>query len=115
MMKKVHLHLCPNPDCEKAFENLILINNKSEDLNEKFYGCPFCFLKLDPTVIGSLKKIEKIIEEPENNISIEDKVSNCPHYFGYLAQHFSNSIITKQCLDCKKMDSCIKNQKEDTI
>lgn len=115
MMKKIQLHLCPNPECEKAFKDLILINNKSEDLSEKFYGCPFCFLKLDPTVIGSLKKIEKIIQEPDITPSIEEEMSNCPHYFGYLFEHFSKSILTRQCLDCKKMDKCMKNQKEVTL
>ena len=114
-MKKVQLYICPNPECEKAFEDLILITNKSEDLPEKFYGCPFCFLKLDPTVISSLKKIEKIINEPDITLLVEDEMSDCLHYFGYLSEHFHNSIITRQCLDCEKMDNCMKNQNEETL
>lgn len=114
-MKKIQLYICPNPECEKAFENLILINNKSEEIPEKFYGCPFCFLKLDPTILKSLKKIEKVIEEPENILPLEKEMPKCPHHFGYLSEHFHNSIITSQCLACKKMDDCMKYQKEVNI
>jgi hypothetical protein len=115
MMKKVQFYMCPNPECQKAFENLILIYNKSEDQPEKFYGCPYCFLKLDPTVIDTFKKIEKIVEKPDTIPSLEEEISDCPHYFGYLAKNFASSIITKHCLDCKKMDNCMKNIKEDNI
>jgi hypothetical protein len=111
-LKKLQFSICPNPDCKRSFENLIVIYDRSKNPPEKFYGCPYCFFKLDPTITGSLKKIEKIVkgEEPSNvTPSEEEIVSNCPEYFGYLADHISKSIIPRQCLNCEKMDNCMKN------
>ena len=112
VLKKVKRSICPNPECERPFENLIVITDQSKNPPEKFYGCPNCFFKIDPTVTDSLKKIEKMIEVEEmmNVNPLEEMiVSNCPEYFGYLADSIKNSIIPRQCLDCEKMDDCLKN------
>ena len=112
-MKKVQFNVCPNPNCGRSFENLIIIYDKSKNPALRYYGCPYCFYKLDPTVISSPKKNEKIVEvEAIRNITPpeEEIISNCPEYFGYLADHISKSIIPRQCLDCEKMDKCIKNK-----
>jgi hypothetical protein len=109
VLKKIQLNICPNPSCQKTFENLIIIHDKSKMPAEIFYGCPYCFFKLDPTATNVLKKIEKIIEVRTscNLSSKKETISNCPHHFGYLNDHFSDSIIPKQCLECKKMSSCM--------
>lgn len=110
MSKKVQLNICPNPNCEKAFDQLIIICDQSKNPTEKFYGCPHCFFKLDPTVTGSLKKIEKMIKVDPSHVTPLNKesVSDCPKFFGYLYENFSNSIIPRKCLDCEKMDECMK-------
>ena len=110
MMKKVEMSICPNPICEKAFENLIVIDDNSKKPPEKFYGCPFCFFKLDPIITSSLKKIEKMVDEETPCVTHleEEIVSNCPRHLGYLADHFSDSVIPIQCLDCEKMNDCMK-------
>lgn len=112
VLKKIEFSICPNPDCERPFENLIVIYDKSKNPAERFYGCPHCFFKMDPTVTGSLKNIEKVVEGEEPNTdtpSEEGSVSNCPESFGYLADHISTSIIPRQCLDCERMDNCMKD------
>lgn len=114
MLKKIQLNICPNPDCQKKFENLILVHDKSKEPAEIFYGCPYCFFKLDPTATNVLKKIEKMVEIKESySSSKKEIVSNCPHYFGYLSEHFRDSIIPKQCLECEKMSSCIINRNDE--
>jgi hypothetical protein len=109
MLKKIQLNICPNPSCQKTFENLIIIHDESKMPAEIFYGCPYCFFKLDPTATNVLKKMEKVIEVKIscNSSSKKETIPNCPHYFGYLFEHFSDSIIPKQCLECEKMSSCI--------
>ena len=114
MLKKIKLNVCPNPDCQRSFENLIIIYDKSKIPNEKYYGCPHCLSELDPTVTSAMKKIEKMVEvEICDNPSLEKKVdvSNCPKYLGYLHEHFKDSIIPIQCLDCKEMSDCIGDRK----
>lgn len=67
---------------------------------------------MDPTVTDSLRKIEKMteIDEPVSVNPLEEViVSNCPEYFGYLAESIMNSIIPIKCLECEKMDECLKN------
>jgi hypothetical protein len=111
ILKKVRTYVCPNPKCEKPFKKLIVVYDKSKTPAEIFYGCPNCFFKLDPTITDSLKKIEKFVEVEISSslVSEHEIISNCPHYLGYLSTHFSESLISKQCLDCKKMSECILN------
>lgn len=116
VLKKVKLSICSNPDCQRPFENLIIISDRSKNPYEKFYGCPNCFFKMDPTVTDSLKNIEKVIEleEPINGGPLEETiVSNCPKYFGYLADNIANSIISIKCLDCEKMGDCMRAQQRE--
>jgi hypothetical protein len=113
VLKKVLLNLCPNPECGAYFENLILVCDESKNPVEKFYGCPCCFFKLDPTVINTLKKVEKLIEVKDLGCatkSKEEENTNCPEYFGYLADK-SNFIMPIECLDCEKMTQCINKKK----
>ena len=110
MLKRIQKYVCPNPNCQKSFENLIIVHDKSKIPVENFYACPYCFFKLDPTVINSLKKIQEFIEVKINpKLTSEKNISNCPHYFGYLSKHFNDSIILKKCLDCEKMSKCLES------
>ena len=116
VLKKVKLNICPNPDCQRPFENLIVINDRSKNPYEKFYGCPNCFFKMDPTITDSLKNIENMVEveEPMNvNLLEEAIITNCPKYFGYLADNIMNAIIPIKCLDCEKMDNCMRMQQRE--
>ena len=113
VLKKIQLNICPNPECQKTFGNLIVVHDKSKDPAEIFYGCPYCFFKLDPTATNVLKKIEKLVKIETSCNSSKKEIVNCPHFFGYLSDQFSNSIITKQCLDCEKMSNCIINRNDD--
>lgn len=116
MQKKIQKYICPNPTCQKSFESLIVVHDKSKIPAENFYACPFCFFKLDPTVISSLKKIQEFVEVKINpKLASEKNTSNCPHYFGYLSKHFNDSIILKKCLDCEKMSKCLKNSDDEQI
>jgi len=70
---------------------------------------------MDPTVTDSLKMMEDMIEveEPLNVNPLKEVIdANCPEYFGYLADTIRNSIIPRKCLDCEKMDDCIKNNRK---
>jgi hypothetical protein len=112
VFKIVKYSICPNTKCERPFENLIIIDDKSKNPSQKFYGCPNCFFEIDPTVTDSLKKIENMIEMEESiNADSLDKivVDNCPKYFGYLADTIMNSIIPIKCLDCEKLDDCLRS------
>ena len=113
MMKKIKLNVCPNPNCQKSFEDLIVVCDKSKIPNESFYGCPSCLFKIDPTTTYALKKIEKTVEvaTPHSQSPDEISVPKCPKYFGYLYEHFKDSIIPYQCLDCDKMSDCIGDRK----
>ncbi len=111
MLKKVQSNECPNSKCNAYFENLIVIYDKSKNPVEKFYGCPYCFSKIDTTETISPKNNEKTleVEKPSRVTNSEEvKSSNCPKYFGYLAEYFSKSIIPIECLDCEKMTDCMK-------
>jgi len=37
---------CPNPKCQKKFEQPIFLNNFSTTPAEHYYACPHCFMKL---------------------------------------------------------------------
>jgi hypothetical protein len=110
VLRKVQSNICPNPICKASFENLFVIYDKSKKPVRKYYGCPYCFFEIDPTKTLSLKKNNNTqVNEPHCFDRLEEvKISNCPKYFGYLADYFSNSIIPIECLDCKKMAGCMK-------
>jgi hypothetical protein len=113
MMKKIKLNVCPNPDCQRSFEDLIVVCDKSKNPNENYYGCPCCLFKIDPTTTYALKQIEKMIEValPCSKSPDEICIPNCPKYFGYLYEHFKDSLLPYQCLDCDKMSDCIGDRK----
>lgn len=39
--------ICPNPKCQRMIEAPILLNNFSETPAERYYACPYCFIKLE--------------------------------------------------------------------
>ncbi|MCW8801789.1 MAG: hypothetical protein OQK81_00360 [Candidatus Bathyarchaeota archaeon] len=102
MILTVQYNVCPK--CGKSFEKLIIITDNSKTPPDKFYGCPCCYSKLETSQTNSMKKIEKKIKVIETKSGDE-----CPKYFGYLADHFCEEILPKECLDCKKMTDCMKS------
>jgi hypothetical protein len=141
MSKIIQLNSCPNPKCEKKFENLIIVHDSSHMPSDSYYACPYCLMKLDPIATQILKKDEISIEEkvekkteianthPEKE-SIEEKVEKkteianthpekeipkgCPQYFGYLYVRPRDDIIPQECLMCQKILDCtLKNENVD--
>ena len=111
VLKQFQLNKCPNPKCKTPFEKPITIYDKSKKPVEKFYGCPHCFFKIDITETFLPKESENQLELKESRCftpSEEEKISNCPNYFGYLADYYSIAIIPIECLDCEKMKDCMK-------
>ena len=128
MPKKIQLNSCPNPKCEKKFENLIIVHNNSQIPSDSFYACPYCLMKLDPIATQILKKEEISIEEKPEEGKTEiasthpekEIPKGCPQYFGYLYVRPKDAIIPQECLICQKILDCttktkflIKNQKSD--
>jgi hypothetical protein len=117
MLETIKLNSCPNPSCQRKFENLIVVKDNSKSPAELFYACPYCLTKLDPTATQVLQKPEISFGEQTrvtkpNSPQIEPPPTNnetptdCPYYFGYLSLHYKDSIIPQQCLTCKKMLDC---------
>ena len=107
-LKQVSLNVCSNLKCQKQFENLIIVCDNSKNPATSYYACPFCFFKLDPTAIQKIngpiiKAIDDVLEKPSEN----DVLEGCTHYFGYLIDHYNDSIISEECLLCSRMSKCI--------
>jgi hypothetical protein len=113
VLKKI-LYTCPNPNCQKKFETLIIVHDHSKKRTEKYYACPQCLTELDPTTTQGLEKEEILIEEkteterthPEREIP-----PGCSNYLGYLRNHL-NDALPEECLICTKMLECTRLQKE---
>lgn len=117
MLVEESLKVCSNPNCQKRFENLMLIYDHSKNPPDRYYGCPFCFFKLDPLTVQKLTTKEVFIEKPcePKKITLEDNSKeSCPHYFGYLCNHYKDSVISKECLLCSKMSGCILKGQQET-
>ena len=106
--KQIQLYSCSNPNCQNNFENFIILHDKSKIPTDSYYACPYCFLKLDPTATQVSKKEESVeIETEINENHVETFVPiGCPHYLGYLLEHFKDSILSKECLLCSRMSEC---------
>jgi hypothetical protein len=113
MSKKIQLNSCPNPKCEKKFENLIIVHDNSQIPSDSYYACPYCLMKLDPIATQILKKEEISIEEnaeKKTEIAVphtkKEIPQGCPQYFGYLRVRPKDAIIPQECLICQKMFDC---------
>ena len=123
MMKTIPLNSCPNPTCQRTFENLIIVKDNSKQPAETFYACPYCLTRLDPTATQVLKKQEPTYQNytettPITPVKIEQPTTNetpnnCPFYYGYLSIHYKDTIIPQQCLNCKKMLDCTLKETEE--
>jgi len=93
--------ICPNPNCHKKIEELIIVSDKSSTPEEQYYACPHCYMKLDwiSTTLEKEKKIE------------EKGPSRCTHHFGYLAVRVllrgEDVPISRECLACPKVLDCV--------
>jgi len=113
--------VCPNPECHREIEEPILLNCLSTASKEKYYACPYCFMKLDVNAENPQpQKKEKSQEQKEPSVKPPKKeakeLSQCPHDFGYLAKRPKNSPIPQECLVCSKTVECILQpyQKEES-
>lgn len=109
MLKTIQLNSCPNPQCQKKFEKSIIVRDNSKMPPDMYYACPYCLLKLESIPTQVLEKDEIFLEEsPESNWGhLENEVpAGCPHYFGYLFDHYKDAIISKECLTCPRMTDC---------
>ena len=67
---------CLNPICKKKFKESILISNYSVNPPDHYYGCPFCFSKVDSTIEQKIDKKEIVLE---NRFETEKVVSESLH------------------------------------
>ena len=44
VLEKLQFNVCPNSNCGRPFESLIVIHDQSKKPAENYYGCPHCFL-----------------------------------------------------------------------
>ena len=65
---------------------------------------PHCFSKVETSETISINKDQKIIKAEKLG-----SINNCPKYFGYLANNYTKSIISIECLSCEKMTECVKD------
>jgi hypothetical protein len=116
VLVKEQIKSCLNPICKKKFTKPILISNYSINPPDHYHGCPFCFSKIDPIIEQKIDTKESLIKnrfETEKVVS-ESLHESCPHYFGYLSQHYKDAIISMECLSCLKMSDCILKYKKET-
>jgi hypothetical protein len=114
-MLKLKMNCCPNSECQKTLENIIILNEDSTDPPKINFACPHCGFKLDPTTTTLFQKEETRIKEKTETKKRQPKTkkpSECPKYFGYLNNGLKDSIILKKCLICPKMADCMLNKKD---
>lgn len=111
MLKKIHLYTCPNPKCQKKFDNLIIAHDNSKTPAQVYYACPYCLFKLDPTATKALKKEEIFVEEKTENGRLDPEREippGCPKYLGYLSSHPKDQNIPQECLICPRILDCAR-------
>ena len=108
MPKEFELIICPNPNCHRKIEELIVVSDVSTIPVERYYACPHCFFKLDVISTRLQKQKEKKKEEPpvEPPEEKEKGYSRCAGYLGYLATLPKNKPIPQECLNCPKVLDC---------
>lgn len=115
---------CSNPECERVFDNPIIVQDLSSTDKSSYYACPYCLTEIvvEGTSHGEDKKvkrkrkgtkIEETKAEPlkEESVKPSDelflKEHECPYYFGYLNQRSKGEEIPEECLTCKKIVQCM--------
>ena len=116
MLAEEEFKVCLNPVCKKKFNKSIFISNYSVNPPDHYYGCPFCFSKVDPITEQKIDTKEMLVENRSESkkINTESFHESCSHYFGYLSQHYNDAIISMECLSCLKMSDCILKYKKET-
>ena len=56
LLKEPELIKCPNPECGREIEELIVINDMSTRPIKRYYGCPHCFFEVDVLSAHYLRK-----------------------------------------------------------
>jgi len=102
--------------CGREIENPIQLTNLSADPMQTYEACPFCFAKLNETLIDKGQKeltdaaVRNLKPTPKSNQERDQKNDDnidCPQYFGYLKKRPKNAPIPDSCLTCEKMIQCI--------
>jgi hypothetical protein len=104
--------ICPNPKCHGEIEEPILLNSLATAIEEQYYACPHCFIKLgvdaknvEPQKEEEKKEIEKPpVKPPETGAK---GPSACSRHFGYLANRPKDAPIPQECLVCSKIMNCM--------
>lgn len=92
-MVDVHKSLiCPNVECGKVFQKVLMLTDLSKSSKETYYACPHC-----------LTKVEIVVKEEEPPLE-------CPYYFGFLKTLPKKTSVPDECLTCLKIMECKKGK-----
>ena len=96
---------CPNPECRKKFDQLIMLVDHTKVPRETYYACPHCKSRIDVVFDKESLKFRN------KSASIRrEKHSSCPHYFGYLKLFTRGAQIPEECLTCKRLTECMAKE-----
>jgi len=117
LLDDLRVVVCSNPKCQREIEEPILLNNLSADLEEQYYACPHCFMKLGVESAQLQEEEEEKKEEEEPTAKPPEKggkePSGCPHHFGYLAKRSNDVLVPQECLICPKIGECMLEPHQD--
>jgi hypothetical protein len=109
--------ICPNPECHKKIEELVIVNDLSTTPPEQYYACSHCYLKLDwiSTQLQKEKETERKEEPQIKQIKMGKKGSSrCHQYFGFLWMRAymrgGNAPVPQECLGCPIVIDCVLKQ-----
>lgn len=80
--------ICPNVECGKVFQKVLILADLSKMPHETYYACPHCFSRVDIAVKEEKSPLE------------------CPYYFGFLKTYPKKTPIPDECLTCPKIIEC---------
>jgi len=106
---------CPNPECRKKFDQLIMLVDHTKVPRETYYACPHCKSRIDVVFdreslrfrnkSGSIRKFRN-----KSGSMRRENRSSCPHYFGYLKLFTRGAQIPEECLTCKRLTECMAKE-----
>ena len=96
---------CPNPECRKKFDQLIMLVDHTKVPRETYYACPHCKSRID-IVFNK----ESLRFRNKSGSIMREKQSSCPHYFGYLKLFTRGAKIPEECLTCKRLTECMHKE-----
>jgi len=98
--------------CGKEFELPVKLTVLSEEPQETYLACPFCFTKVEEARAEAV--VESVLSEKREKASVKRKmeasgahVGSCGHHLGYLKGRTKNAEIPDECLVCPKILQCM--------